>query len=154
MADGYLAKPANRVVRVAGIPMKGRAGGVYTSVTPLTKRYGVDVGVDGEGMFTDNGNESAAIMIAVMPNSDDNDVLSALYTAGLPVPVTMTEIGSRFVGACARAMITQQAPREWSDGTTRVVWELETTNWSGHHGGAPPSVANTTVPLVSSFAVQ
>jgi hypothetical protein len=153
MADGFLASPKNRIVRVGTVKMLGRAKGVYTSVVEA-EQIGVDVGVDSEGMFTDNGDGSAVIQIGLMPTSDSNDVLSAFMAARLPVPVTMAELGGRFVGGCARAMVTKNADVQWSDGTTVRMWTLVTTSWASHVGGASPTAVNTTVPVPTSYPTQ
>lgn len=147
MADGYIASPKNRILRVGGIKIVGRGKGVYTYVRTVAQ-ISVDVGVDSEGMFLDNGDNSATIGMLLMPGSESNDVMMAFWLARLPVPATLAELNTRRVGGCARAMITKPSDVEWSDGAAYVLWELVTTNWVPYHGGAPPAAVNSTAPII------
>lgn len=144
MSDGAIATPANRIIRVGSHKIEGRASGTYVNVVQ-PERVTLNMGVDAEGMFVDNGNNSADITIALLPSSNSNDVLTALMVSRLPVPVLLTEVDHRTVGGCARAMVVKKADVTWSDGQDARLWTLRTTNWQGVVGGADPAVLNANI---------
>lgn len=91
----------------------------------------VIMGVDGEGSFSDNQDESATITITLTPSSRSNLVFSAYRKTKLAVPIAIKEKGGTTVGGCARARITKDADVAWSDGQEVRVWTFVTTNWTG-----------------------
>lgn len=128
--DGAVQNPAGRIVMVGTHKVDGRGKGTYLDVTQ-PDRVTVAVGVDGEGGFIDNGDNSATITIALTPSSRSNLVFSAMFDTGLAVPVTIFERNGRTAGACVRARFTKKAPIQWSDGVEVRTWVLVTTNWQG-----------------------
>lgn len=130
MSDGASQSPANRLCFVGTHKVGGRAKGTYVQVVKAP-RVSVAVGVDGEGGYIDNGDESATITILLTPSSRSNLVLSTMAATGLAVPVAIKEKLGSTVGGCVTARFTKQADVAWSDGVEVRAWELLTTNWSG-----------------------
>ena len=128
--DGATQSPRGRVVMVGAHKIDGRSKGTYLSIdTP--DQVAVEVGVDGEGTFIENGDGSATITISLTPSSRSNLVLSTYFDTKLAFPVSIFEKNGTTVGGCARARITKKAPVAWTDGAESRVWTLVTTSWWG-----------------------
>jgi hypothetical protein len=130
MSDGASQTPANRLLFVGGHKTGGRAKGTYIQVV-TADRVSVEVGVDGEGTYVDNGNKSATITILLTPSSKSNLVFSAYFATQLAFPIVLKEKNGTTAGACVRARFTKQADVAWSDGAEVRAWVAVTTNWSG-----------------------
>jgi hypothetical protein len=144
MSDGSIASPANRVLRVGSHKVEGRAAGTYVNVVQ-PEQITLNIGVDSEGMFVDNGNQSAEITVALLPSSASNDVFDSLMVSKLPVPILLTEIDSRTVGGCARGMCVKKADITWSDGSDVRLWTFRTTHWTSRVGGSDPAPLNSEI---------
>lgn len=144
MSDGAKQSAKQRHVFIGNHKVVGRAKGTSVSVVK-PDRVTVEVGVDGEGVYNDNGDDSATITLSLMPNSDTNDVLSALHTSGLAVPVSLVETNGRTAGGCAHALVVKQADVTWSDGGDVRQWTIVTTNWQGLVGGSRTVEIDTSV---------
>lgn len=130
MADGASQSPLTRLAFVGPHKVGGRAKGTYISVVRATRR-GVQVGVDGEGGFTDNGDGSATITIVLTPSSRSNLVFSAYEATGLAFPIVVQEKGGSTVGECTRAVFEKQADITWTDGAETRTWVAQCTSWQG-----------------------
>ena len=145
MSDGALVTPANRRLRVGTHLITGRAKGTYVQVVQPDAVAAI-VGVDAEGYFNDNGDESAVLTVALLPSSISNDFLAAFRRARLPIPVILTEVDGRTVGQTARAMVVKMPDVTWSDGSDVRMWALVATVWRSYPGGMGPAAITTAVP--------
>lgn len=144
MSDGAIASPATRVARVGAHKVEGRAKGAWVTVVQ-PERVTLNMGIDSEGMFVDNGDQSADITFNLLPSSNSNDVFNAVMQANLPVPIVIEDLNGRTVGGCARAMCVKKADVSWSDGADVVAWTFRATTWKWVLGGSDPSPTNTDV---------
>lgn len=146
MADGATQRASNRRVIIGGWhQIEGRAKGNYCTVDK-PDRVRVDVGVDGEGVFIENDDQSGTVTIACMPSSKSNDVLSAYEKAGAPFPITVIEVDGSTSFSSARARVTRQAPVTWSDGSEVRQWTIVSTRLLGGVGGMDATAVATEVP--------
>lgn len=133
MATGSVQSPRNRRIIVGTHKVGGRAKGTYCQVT-RADQVSVQVGVDAEGSFVENGDDSATITILLTPSSRSNRVFSAYHEAKLAFPIAISEKGGTTVGGCLRARFTKPADIAWSDGAEVRSWVAVTTNWQGITG--------------------
>jgi hypothetical protein len=133
MADGAVQSPKNRRIIVGTHKVGGRAKGTYCNVA-RADRVSVQVGVDAEGTFVDNGDGSATITILLTPSSRSNRVFSAYFETQLAFPIAISEKNGTTVGGCLRARFTKPADIAWSDGAEVRSWVAVTTSWQGITG--------------------
>lgn len=147
MSDGANIDSSQRVVTIGSHVVQGRASGNYVTIVQ-PDRTTMDIGVDGEGATKTTGNRSATVTIALTTTSNSNDVLSAIESAGLPVPVSIKESEAstaRSVFVAARMKVTKKADLTWSDGTEVRAWTLITTRANNYVGGMAASPINDDV---------
>ena len=148
MSDGATVDHKSLNVIYGVHRVKGRAKGDYLQVVYNQEQFTENVGIDGEGFWVSNADESARITVTLVQTSNSNDVLSALFIAdkaapgGLLLPLVIEEANGRTVYGAARARIVKLADGVWSDGGNVRTWLLSTTRLTGFVGGLGPTPLN------------
>ena len=150
MADGATATPSGRALMIGTHRVRGFAKGASMSVTYNADTNAVNMGLDGEGYYVQQDDDSATITVTLLESSESNDVLSALFltdknsAGGLVVPVLIrdTTQGGRTIAAAATAKISKLPDVGWSETGETRVWTIITTKMISFVGGIGVTAEN------------
>ncbi len=126
----------------------GRAKGDYLQVIYNNDAFQEFQGIDEEGAWIANGDQSARVLVTLLQSSDLNDILSALHIAdraapgGLLLPLLIKEKNGRTAYSAARARIIKFADGIWSDGGAVRQWTISTLLLRGFVGGVGATPIN------------
>lgn len=154
MSDGATQDPQGRSFIVGAHRVTGLAKGASMTVEYDADTFQMLMGLDGEGVYIKQDDDSATIVLTLLPSSVSNDVLTALFLAakrtpgGLSFPLLLKDdaSGGRTVGGAATAVITKLPAVGYSESGETRVWTLKTTKWTSYVGGASITPANPDQP--------
>lgn len=148
MADGAVYGPKSNIFQIGGIPLLvGRGSGTYFTFNYKNPvKWVAETGVDGQGYYVTHNNLSAIMTLVTIPNSEDNDIVSAALFAqdaspiGLRYPLYIQQGLTIYTGT---GVVQGHPPLEFSDAATPVTWTFESTRMVGRRRGLPAAPIGT-----------
>ena len=127
-------------VTVDGIPVVGFAeGDDVVQVTPAGDDGSLVIGADGQSVFLQTVNDSAEIVLKLLPTSSMNKILQARYTAQkagvlFPLGITIVDPSANEVTICVSCNVIQSPVRGYGAGVGVREWKLVAESYTTEVG--------------------
>lgn len=141
MSSGAHANNAKRTAVVGTHVVEGYAAGTRVQVT-TPERTTLQEGGDGHSLFRTTARRSMVVSFVLLPSSESNDVMSALFLAGLPIPVQVRDGNGRTLASSPRGMITKMADFGFGDADETISWAIVCADATVFVGGMPAAATN------------